>query len=99
MTSQTQVQHTPWNSHDCPRCNGTGEERYSQLPGNGPDLCQFCHGLGSVDYRLIASAPELLKALETLVAMDNCNYERDTMRYEGAFDRAREAIARARGED
>jgi hypothetical protein len=55
--------------------------------------------LGEINARLMASAPDLLAALEALVSMDNCNYERDTMRYEGAFDRAREAIKRARGEE
>ena len=37
----------------------------------------------------------LLKALKDLVAADNCNYWRDTMRAEGLFDAAREAIAEA----
>lgn len=32
------------------------------------------------------------RALEEIVSADNCNYERDTMRSQGMFDRAREAL-------
>lgn len=46
---------------------------------------------------LIAAAPELFAALEKLVAADNCNYDRHLMRYEGYFDAARAALAKARG--
>ncbi len=46
--------------------------------------------------RLIAAAPNLLIALEKLVAADNCNYEAQTMRNSGYFDLARTAIAKAR---
>ena len=45
--------------------------------------------------RLIAAAPDLLAALQSLVAADNGNYQRDTMRSEGYFDAARAAIAKA----
>ncbi|KKN17933.1 hypothetical protein LCGC14_0960790 [marine sediment metagenome] len=45
--------------------------------------------------RLIAAAPNLLIALEKLVAADNCNYEAQTMRNSGYFDLARTAIAKA----
>ena len=44
---------------------------------------------------LIAAAPDLLAALKSLVAADNCNYWRDTMREAGYFDAARAAIAKA----
>lgn len=76
---------------DTPICTTYLGERFSRV---APPVEER-----AANARLLASAPDLLAALETLVAMDNCNYERDTMRYEGAFDRAREAIARARGED
>lgn len=34
----------------------------------------------------------LTAALQRLVAADNCNYERDTMRSEGMFEQARAAL-------
>jgi hypothetical protein len=39
-----------------------------------------------------ARIEELERALEALVAADNCNYQRDTMRTEGLFDAARAAL-------
>ena len=39
-----------------------------------------------------ARIEELEKALGALVAADNCNYQRDTMRAEGLFDAARAAL-------
>lgn len=39
------------------------------------------------------AAGALYSALFRLVAADNCNYERDTMRSEGYFDDARAALA------
>jgi hypothetical protein len=47
---------------------------------------------------LNAASPKLLDALKALVAADNCNYMTETMRYEGLFDKAREAIQEATGE-
>lgn len=41
---------------------------------------------------------ELLKALKALVAADNCNYSRTSMRSEGYFENARAAIAKATGD-
>ncbi len=37
----------------------------------------------------------LINALQNLVAANNCNYERDTMRREGYFQAAEEALALA----
>ncbi len=48
---------------------------------------------------LVLAAPALLAACQALVAADNCNYQRDTMRHEGYFDQARAAIARATGKE
>ena len=47
---------------------------------------------------MIASAPDLLAALQALVRADNTNYERDTMRYVGLFDAARDALEAATGQ-
>jgi hypothetical protein len=47
--------------------------------------------------RLIAEAPALLEALRTLVRANDRGYQRDTMRYEGFFDTAREVIERIEG--
>lgn len=41
----------------------------------------------------------VLTALRRLIAADNANYARDTMRYEGLFDAGRQAIWDATGED
>lgn len=41
--------------------------------------------------------PQLVEALRKLTAADACNYERETMRYEGLFDNAR-SILRDLGE-
>ena len=40
----------------------------------------------------------LVAALERLVAADNCNYDRDTMRSEGLFDAARLVLTQVQGE-
>lgn len=49
------------------------------------------------DARLMAAAPELLAAVQILVAADNCNYETQTMRDSGLFDLARVALDKATG--
>lgn len=41
-----------------------------------------------------ARIEELEKALAALVAADNCNYQRDTMRAEGLFDAARAVLGK-----
>lgn len=41
---------------------------------------------------------KLIAALQNLVRADNCGYLRETMRYEGYFDRAREALLEATGQ-
>lgn len=59
-------------------------------------VCAIATGLDSEPIaRLIAAAPAMRDALKRLISMDDGNYERDTMRYEGAFEQAREAIASA----
>jgi hypothetical protein len=55
--------------------------------------------VGDKMVNLIAAAPDLLAACEALVAADSCNYERDTMRHEHLFDKARAALAKANGLD
>jgi hypothetical protein len=45
------------------------------------------------------TANAILQALRALIIADNCNYTRDTMRYEGLFDAGRKAIFDATGED
>lgn len=45
--------------------------------------------------RKFAAVDEVIKALQDLVAADNCNYLAETMRYEGLFDNARQAIKKA----
>jgi len=40
----------------------------------------------------------VITALRTLITADNCNYARDTMRYEGLFDAGRAALLVATGE-
>ena len=47
---------------------------------------------------LINAAPALVEALELLVAADNCNYTRDSIQYEGLFNKARIALKLAKGE-
>ncbi len=47
--------------------------------------------------RLIAAALVLYAALRQLIAADNVNYARDTMRYEGLFDAGRDALRAATG--
>lgn len=49
----------------------------------------------STDANLISAAPELLEALKTLVAMNNCNYERGITDYQNAMSAARASIAKA----
>ncbi|MFZ1059247.1 MAG: hypothetical protein WAP47_08645 [Candidatus Rokuibacteriota bacterium] len=55
-------------------------------------LLAHAHILKAEIDALEADNARLLKALENLVAADNCNYQRDTMRYTGLFDAARAAI-------
>jgi hypothetical protein len=43
--------------------------------------------------QLVAALRYTRDKLNLLVAMDNCNYERETIRRSGGFDEAREAVA------
>lgn len=45
-----------------------------------------------------AEKQELVNALQDLIAADNCNYARNTMRSEGYFSAARKAVANAEKE-
>jgi hypothetical protein len=45
------------------------------------------------------AAPDMLKALYDLVAANNCNYERETMRRSGLFNEGRKALAKATGDN
>ena len=49
------------------------------------------------DARLIASAPELMEALQELLAMNACNYDRGTADYTAGIANARAAIDKATG--
>lgn len=58
----------------------------------------FTHAKLLADLAVLeAAVPELLTALEKLIAADNCNYNVATMRSEGYFDAARAAVAKAKG--
>ena len=56
-------------------------------------VCAIATGLDSEPIaRLIAAAPAMRDALNLLIAMDNGNYEQDTVSYERAYAQARVAI-------
>ena len=94
IAEEEDTMHTPgpWSI----RCGSIYAE---SAPGIYEHICSGAHaslpGEWMANAHLIAAAPDLLAALQEIVSMDNCNYERDIMRYCGAFDRARAAIAKA----
>ncbi len=55
-----------------------------------------CEFESEYDYNVKMNTPDLLASLFDLVAMNNCNYDPAIM--QAAFDTARAAIAKARGE-
>lgn len=96
--------HTPgpWTVEDGHTQRDSGGIRYWQITdGQDAIACnQFCYAgsspeVNAANARLIAAAPDLLAALEMMIA-DFADYpasERPCL----AFDRARAAIARAKG--
>lgn len=90
----------PWKIEQKQRTKG-GWRAYvwtdEAWPGNKfiAEVAEPWHGDLEGNANLVATAPEMYEILKTLVGCDNCNYERDTMRNEGYFDRAREVLAKA----
>jgi hypothetical protein len=78
---------------ESPKKTRFGASRYAAIGGfDRAEPDQFAEAMANA--RLIASAPDMLEALETIVAT-----ERDRHGYHPAWtDQARAAIAKARGE-
>jgi hypothetical protein len=88
----------------CRACGSTAVLRFRHWDGGQSfeitgDACDAgCTGEAfpvQANARLIAAAPDLLRALKELAAMVACNYWTQTIKEEGALERAQAAIRKA----
>jgi hypothetical protein len=66
--------------------------RWTSYPQEESDCAQIVRE-HNAHAQLVAALRYTRDKLNLLVAMDNCNYERETIRRSGGFDEAREAVA------
>lgn len=94
------MKHTPapWRISRPSVANGVQILKDWDTPAKSDVICKMPEsGNIAANARLIAAAPELLAALQKLVAADNRNDERNTLQYEELLDEARYIIAQAKG--
>lgn len=98
MTQETKYTPGPWGYDDYDHtafCSDKYKEDYFMRIEWSVDALGIPEEEIQANARLIAAAPELLEALEELIAMNNCNYDRTIQ--ENGYKKARAAIAKARG--
>ncbi len=85
----------PWRVVGCTVQAGTVEDRNHVVTARCDEIEEYedFQGEGPANARLIAAAPELLAALEDLIAPYNASEE-----YQAKIDRARAVIKKAKGE-
>ena len=69
----------------------------SQLDRYVAAVSIMAHNPASADAQLISAAPDLLAALESISEAHNVGWNSPTMEFNGLFDKARAAIAKAKG--